>query len=175
MAEKPKPGKEKGGESASRQEEKVLIIPLRANARRSAKNKRMNRSVREIKAFLARHMRAELSDVQISQQLNESLWKKGMHNPPSRIKVKVSTDAEGKVLASLMDEKEKARKESKSRLGLRQRLARRREAAKEEPAEAKEKPSAAAEKKPEPPKEKPKKERPKEASEEIEQDILLEE
>jgi large subunit ribosomal protein L31e len=173
MAEKSKPGKEKGGSAAFKQgEEKVLIIPLRHESRKSAKNKRMNRSVREIKAFLARHMHTELSSIQISQQLNEFLWKGGLHNPPSRIKIKVSTDKEGKVLASLMEEKEKARKESKRRLGLRQRLARRREAAKEEKPEIKEKP--AAEKKPEPPKEKPKKQ-PAEAPEEIDQELMLQE
>src|SRR4030043_454838 len=147
MAKKPKSGKEKEGGTTGRKasgdafkrepalkqgEEKVLIIPLRHKARRSAKNKRMNRSVREIKLFLAKHMGTELSNVSISQQLNEFLWKGGFHNPPSKIRVKVSSDEEGNVLARLVDEKEKPRKEKKSKLGLRERLAKRREGAKEE-------------------------------------------
>jgi large subunit ribosomal protein L31e len=170
MAEKSKAEKEKGGGTKTGGEEKVMVIPLKNKARRSAKNMRMNRSVRTVREFLSRHMRTEPSNVRISQQLNESLWKGGLHNPPSRIKVKVSTDGEGNVFASLLDEKERTKKEKKSRFGLRERLrrkasetpsneesARRREGAKEEKtAETKEKPTA--EKKLEPPKEKPKKE-----------------
>ena len=41
MAEKPKPEKKKEGESASKQkEDKVVIIPLRHQSRKSAKNMR---------------------------------------------------------------------------------------------------------------------------------------
>jgi len=145
MAEKPKSEKEKQAPSA-KQEEKVLVIPLRREARRSAKNMRKNRSVRAIRAFLARHMRTDVSNVSISQQLNEALWKGGLHNNLASIKVKVKTE-DGNVLASMLDEKERGKKQ-KGKVGLRQRLARRKEAAKEEkPAEIKEKP--ASEKKPE--------------------------
>jgi len=121
MAEKPKTEKK---EHASKQEEKVMIIPLRHQSRKSAKNMRKNRSVREIRAFLARHMRTEPSNVSISQQLNESLWKGGLHNNQARIKIKVRTGEEGKVLASMLDEKERGKKQSKRKVGLRQRLRR---------------------------------------------------
>jgi outer membrane biosynthesis protein TonB len=122
--------------------------------------------VSEIKAFLSRHMKAEPSNVSISQQLNESLWKGGVHNAPAKIKVKVSSDEEEKVFARLMEEKEKPKVQKKSRLGIRERLARRREAAKEE--KEPEKPAAKKkeEKKPELKKETP--------PQEAEQDILLE-
>jgi large subunit ribosomal protein L31e len=145
MAEKPKTEKKQTG-----QDEKVLVIPLRREARRSAKNMRKNRSVRAIRAFLARHMRTDPSNVSISQQLNEHLWKGGLHNNLASIKVKVKTGEEGKVLVSMLDERERPKKE-KRRLGLRQRL-RRKEAAEPKPA----KPA------PEAPKEIPKKEKPKE-------------
>jgi large subunit ribosomal protein L31e len=128
MAEKPKAEKK---ERASKQEEKVLVIPLRHQSRKSAKNMRKNRSVREIRAFLARHMRTEPSKVSISQQLNESLWKGGLHNTPAKIKVKVSMDEEGKVLARMLDEREKPKSQKKGG-GLRERLTRKREGAKEE-------------------------------------------
>src|SRR4030042_1961077 len=168
MAKKPKSGKEKEGGTTGRKasgdafkrepalkqgDEKVLIIPLRHKARRSAKNKRMNRSVREIKLFLAKHMGTELSNVSISQQLNEFLWKGGFHNPPSKIRVKVSSDEEGNVLARLVD-----RKEKKSKLGLRERLAKRREGAKEEEKKSEDKKpeeKKPAEKRTEPAKERP--------------------
>ena len=153
MAEKPKSERKK---ETKQEEERVLTIPLRQKADRSAKNMRMNRSVREIKLFLAKHMKAGLSDVSISPQLNESLWKSGYHNPPASIKVKASKDGEGKVRAQLIGEKENPKKEKKSRLGLRERLARRREGEKSEKpeesstAKKEEKPAPNAEKKEEP-------------------------
>jgi len=172
MAEKSKTERKKeGGSAAFKQEEKVLVIPLRRKARKSPRNMRMNRSVKEIRVFLSRHMRTEPSNVHISQQLNEFFWKGGVHNPPSRIKIKVRTGEEGKVFASMLEEKERLKKESKKKLGLRERLARRKEGAGEEKTEEKpEKPAA-----PEPSKEKPKKERPKETPEETEQELMLEE
>lgn len=156
--------KKEGGSAAFKQgEEKILIIPLRKECRKSSRNMRKNRSVREIKAFLSRHMKTVPSKVSISQQLNESLWKGGLHNNQARIKVKVSSDEEGKVFARLMEEKEKPKKAKKSRLGIRERLARRREgAAEEKKADGK----AEARKEDKPAEKKPA---------EIEQDILLEE
>lgn len=141
MAEKPKAEKKAAPKPEPVQkEDKVLIIPLKHQSRKSAKNMRKNRAVREIKIFLARHMKAELSNVYISQQLNEYLWKGGLHNTPVKIKVRVSTDEDGKVTARLLDEKEMAKKERK-KPGLRERLARRRAGAKEEP-KKEEKPAA---------------------------------
>ena len=166
MAEKPKTGKEGGTKTGG--DEKVLVIPLRSKARKSPRNMKMNRSVKEIRAFLSRHMKTEPSNVRISQQLNEFLWKGGVHNTPSRIKIKVRTGEEGKVFASLLEEKEMLKKGSKKKIGLRERLTRRKEGASEEkPAEKKEE---------KPAKPKKEKEKPKEPSqEEIEQDIILEE
>ena len=171
MAEKPKSEKKAAPKAEHVQkEDKVLVIPLRHQSRKSAKNMRKNRAVREIRAFLSRHMKVEASNVSISQQLNESLWKGGLHNTPARIKVKVSTGEEGKVFARLMEEKEKP-KSQKKKLGIRERLSRRRTEGKSEPeskAEPKEKPAAPKpeEKKPEP------KELPKEAP--PEEEALLE-
>jgi large subunit ribosomal protein L31e len=134
MPEEKKAKKEK--ESSTQGEEKIIIIPFRHLQVKSPKNSRMKRSVKEIRAFLAKHMRSEPSNVFISQQLNESLWKGGFHNTPSKIKIKVSTDKEGRIMARLMDEKAIPKKERK-KPGLRERLSQRREGAKEaKPAEA---------------------------------------
>lgn len=163
MAEKPKTEKKKEGAKASpvKQEEKVLIIPLRHQSRKSAKNMRKNRAVREIRIFLARHMKTEASKVSISQQLNEFLWKGGLHNTPAKIKVRVSTDEEGKVSARLLDEKEKP-KLHKKKPGLMNRLARRKESPKEEKPAAKPAVPKPEENKPEPKKEVPKEAPPEE-------------
>lgn len=165
--------KREGGSAAFKQEEKVMVIPLAKESRKSSRNMRKNRSVREIKAFLSRHMRTVPSNVFISQQLNEFLWKGGIHNTPAKIKVRVSTGEDGKVFARLLDEKDRARKEIRKKQGLMNRLARRREGAapvektepkKDAPPQKPEEKPAPAEKKPEPMKETP--------QEEAKQDIL---
>ena len=154
MAEKPKPEKKAAPKNETVQkEDKVVIIPLRHQSRKSAKNMRKNRAIREIRAFLARHMRTEPSKVSISQQLNEFLWKGGLHNTPPKIKVRVSTDEEGKVSARLMDEKEKPKTQKKGG-GLRERLARHKTEGKPEPAKE-EKPAPKPEEKKTEPKEAP--------------------
>lgn len=188
MAEKPKSGKENAGAKTT---ERILIIPLRAKARRSAKNKRMNRSVKEIRAFVSKHMAADIPDVSISQQLNESIWRAGFHNPPASVKVRAAKDEEGKVRVSLLDEKPKPKKEKK-RSGIRERLrrkasetpssedsGRKEESQKEDKPKETKKADKPTEKKPEAkPEHKAgeKKEKPaeKEPAEEIEQDIRLE-
>jgi large subunit ribosomal protein L31e len=182
MAEKPKtekkaapkaePGlKKEGGSAAFRQvEDKVMVIPLRHQSRKSAKNMRKNRAIREIRAFLARHMRTEPSKVMISQQLNEYLWKAGLHNTPAKIKVRVSTDEEGKVTARLLEEKEKPGRHIRKKSGLMDRLSRRKTEGKSEPAKE-EKPAA----KPVPPKPEEKKPEPKPEEKPAPREGILEE
>jgi large subunit ribosomal protein L31e len=177
MAEKTKPAKK---EASIKQEEKVLVVPLRARTKKSPRGSRMKHSVSEIRSFLSRHMKADPSDISISQQLNESLMRKGFHRPPAKVKIKVSTDEEGRVFAKLLDEKEKSKIQKKK--GLRERLTGRRESSKEGKPE--EKREAKPDSKPEVSKAEAKKEekpeagnkqKPKEApAEELDQDILLE-
>ncbi len=176
MAEKTKPAKK---EASPKQEgEKIMVIPLRFRTKKSPRNSRMKHSVSEIRSFLSRHMRTEPLNVSVSQQLNESLTKGGFHHPPAKVKVKVSTDEEGRVFAKLLDEKENPKVQKKK--GLRARLASRRESAKtgkpEEKEEKKPEIKPAAEKKPEEkPKEPAKAETKEKPPEEIDQDIVLEE
>jgi ribosomal protein L31E len=167
MADKPKTEKKSPKEEPVQKEDKVVIIPLRHQSRKSAKNMRKNRAVREIRIFLARHMKAEPSKIMISQQLNEFLWKGGLNNTPAKIKVRVSTDEEGKVLVRLLDEKERV-KLHKKKPGLRDRLARRRAEGKAE----KSKEEKPAEKKPEAPAvPKPAEKKPEEQEEIFEEDL----
>lgn len=117
MAEKPK--KSRSEDSSLKEGEKIFTIPLRHKILKSPRNYRMNRSVREIRAFLSRHMKVSSSDITLSQRLNEFLWKGGMHNPPSKIRVKAGIDDEGRVLARLPEEVE-IKEERKA--GLRERF-----------------------------------------------------
>jgi len=127
--------------------ERVYTIPL-GKAYDYIRTKRARRAVKMVRAFLARHMKADESDVSISEGINSAIWKRGIQKPPRKLKVKVTKD-KGKVTAVLIGELEEKEK-------LRQEKLKREEKKKGKPAE----------KKPEEKKEGEKEKKPKEKKEE---------
>ena len=77
-------------------EERVYTIPLRHVHIVTPRIRRAPRSVRDVRAFVARHMRAE--EVSISNEVNELLWERSVNKPPRRIKVRAVKDKEGRVI-----------------------------------------------------------------------------
>ncbi len=79
-----------------KQKEKVVlereyIVPLRSEWLKVAKHKRATRAVKELKRFLARHMKIydrDLRKIKIENDLNNELRFRGMRKPPAKIKVK---------------------------------------------------------------------------------------
>jgi len=67
-------------------EERIYTIPLRREFRKAPIYRRTKRALKEVKEFLARHMKAE--EVKIGKYLNLELWKHGRKNPPAKIKIK---------------------------------------------------------------------------------------
>lgn len=63
---------------------KVIISP---------KIRRAKRAVNMIKEFAFRHMKAE--EVKIDEGLNREIWETSIRNPPRRIRVKMTKDADG--------------------------------------------------------------------------------
>ena len=98
--------------------ERTYIIPIRANVIRRAKYKRAKRAVNIVKEFLEKHMKS--SDVKLGQMINRELWKRGIKNPPGKIKVVAIKDDKGSVKAELFGhkylEKKKEVKVEKSKL-----------------------------------------------------------
>jgi large subunit ribosomal protein L31e len=135
--------------------EREYNVPLRKGWLKSPKYKRAKKAVRTLKEFLQRHMKSE--NVKIGKFANLEIWKKGIKNPPHHIKVKVTKDSEGKVMAEILGapvEKPKEEKKGKKKGA----KAEEKEAPKEEKKEGKEE-AKKEEKKPEPKEEK--KEEPK--------------
>ncbi len=97
-------------------DERIIIIPLRKEFLKSPRVKRANRAMRIIRAFLARHMKAEESNVRISQKIHEKIWERGAHKPPPKIKVKARKDSDGVVKAMLPEEIETPKEEKKSKI-----------------------------------------------------------
>ena len=65
--------------------ERKYIIPLRQGWLKVPIYKRTARAVREVKTFLAKHMKVE--DVRIGRNLNMALWTDGNKNPPHKVEV----------------------------------------------------------------------------------------
>lgn len=91
--------------------ERTYIIPLRREWLKSVKYKRAKKAVRAIKEFLQRHMKTDMANVKLGTHLNIELWKHGIKNPPSRIKVNVTKDDKGMVRAELFGVKPEPKKE----------------------------------------------------------------
>lgn len=94
--------------------ERTYTIPLRREWLKSVKYKRAKKAVRAIKEFLVRHMKTAKENVRLGTQLNIELWKHGIKNPPSRIKVNVTKDDKGMVRAELFGAKVKAPKKAET-------------------------------------------------------------
>src|SRR3989344_9249664 len=92
--------------------ERTYVIPLRRQWLKAPRYRRAKRAINAIKTFLIRHMKSE--DVRIGTSVNLEVWKHGMKNPPSRVKVNVTKDDKGVVIAELFGAKaEKERKEAR--------------------------------------------------------------
>ena len=76
--------------------EREYVIPLREKVRVVPRYKKTPKAVKTIKEFLARHMRVkdrDLKKIKIDKHLNELLWRRGIKNPPHKIKVRAIKDS----------------------------------------------------------------------------------
>ena len=76
-------------------EERIYTIPFR-KVWATPRGKRTPRASRTLRAFAMRHMKAE--NVEISNEVNEELWARGIRKPPREIKVRLVKDKEGRVI-----------------------------------------------------------------------------
>jgi large subunit ribosomal protein L31e len=76
-------------------EERTYTIPLR-KVWGPPRGKRTPRAARLLRAFVKRHMKAE--NVEISNEVNEELWARGIRKPPRKITVRLVKDKEGRVI-----------------------------------------------------------------------------
>ena len=83
------------GEEIEVVEERIYTIPLR-RVWGPPRGKRTPRAMRLLRAFVKRHMKAE--NVEISNEVNEELWARGIRKPPREIKVRLVKDKEGRVI-----------------------------------------------------------------------------
>lgn len=85
--------------------EREYVINVRRGIMRVPYYRKTKRAVKEIKMFLAKHMRVENRDirkVKLDKYINQEMWHDGIQNPPTKIKVKVKR-INGIVYAELSD------------------------------------------------------------------------
>lgn len=85
--------------------ERVYTVPLRDAYLKSPRTKRANRAVKEVKMYLARHLKAEEEKIWLDQPVNEAIWARGIQKPPRRIRVKAVKFEDGMVEVSLPETK----------------------------------------------------------------------
>jgi len=86
---------------AEKLQEHIYIIPLR-DSRRAPRWKRSNTAIKDIRKYLAKHMKSE--DVKIDKSINEKVWDRGSTKPPSKIRIRAMKMEDGQVQAELAEE-----------------------------------------------------------------------
>jgi len=93
------------------------IVPLKEVFVKCPRGQRAKKAIAFLKKFIRKHKRVPLESISISQELNESIWERGIHNIPRRLEVEL-LEEEGRIIAFLkggkeLKEWEKAKKERK--------------------------------------------------------------
>lgn len=81
--------------------EQIYIIPLR-EVKKAPRWKRSNRAIKDIRAFLAKHMKSD--DVKLDKTINEKVWSQGSQKPPRKIRIRAMKFEDGQVQAELAEE-----------------------------------------------------------------------
>ncbi len=81
--------------------EQIYVIPM-IQTKKVPRWIRASRAVKEIRQYLARHMKSQ--DIKIDASINEKIWSRGSENPPSRIRVRAMKFEDGQVQAELAEE-----------------------------------------------------------------------
>jgi len=81
----------------------TYTIPLR-QVKTVAYTHRTEKSIKVVREYVMRHMKAEESQVWIDTKVNEALWARSIQKPPTVIKVKAVRFEDGLVEVSLPDE-----------------------------------------------------------------------
>ena len=83
---------------------RIMIIPLRG-AKQAPRSRRTERAVKDVRAYVMRHMKVDAEHVWIDKSVNEKLGENGIRNPPSKITVQAVRFDDGLVEVSLVEAK----------------------------------------------------------------------
>ena len=93
--------------------ERTYTVPLRREFLKAVPKKRANRAVKAVRQFLEKHMKSD--KIKLDDSINLEIWKHGISNPPSKVKINATKDANAEVRATLFGvKKEEPKAEPKS-------------------------------------------------------------
>ena len=92
--------------------ERVYTINLRKGFLSAPRYKRAKKAMNYLKEFLGKHLKTE--KIKISGGVNEYIWKRGIKNPPPKIKV-IAVGDEKEIEVMTLEEKVEREKESKKK------------------------------------------------------------
>lgn len=82
--------------------ERIMVVPLR-KAKLAPRSRRANAAVKELRAFVMRHMKADEEHVWLDASVNEKIWSQGIRNPPNKVTVKAVKYDDGLVEVTLSE------------------------------------------------------------------------
>ncbi len=83
--------------------ERIYTIPL-GRAWIAPRYRRAEKAITVLRKFVQRHMKPD--EVIIDTSVNEEIWKRGIQNPPRKIRVKLSKDDTGLVTVTMAEAEE---------------------------------------------------------------------
>ncbi|HIJ00561.1 MAG: large subunit ribosomal protein L31e [Candidatus Methanomethylophilaceae archaeon] len=83
--------------------ERIMNIPLK-DTKAVPRSKRANRAIKEIREYVARHMKVDDDDVWIDTGVNELIWSRGIQKPPTKVTIRAVRFEDGLVEVSLAKE-----------------------------------------------------------------------
>ncbi len=86
--------------------EREYIINLRREISKAPRYRKAKKAISAIRKFLVRHMRVQDRDVKlvkIERWLNEEIWRRGIRNPPTKVKIKAMKYLDGNVRVELAE------------------------------------------------------------------------
>lgn len=81
--------------------ERIYTVPL-VRAWVVPKHRRSEKAITVLREFVQRHMKPE--SIIIDTKVNEAIWRRGIENPPRKVRVKLSKDDKGAVTVALAEE-----------------------------------------------------------------------
>lgn len=81
--------------------ERVYSIRLRQKMKKYPRWLRAKKSMKYVRKFLSKHMKADINDVKLDASINEKIWERGAQKPPARIRIRAVKFDDGSVEAEL--------------------------------------------------------------------------
>ena len=94
--------------------ERAYNIPMRKEFQKAPLYKRAKKAGTALKEFIAKHMKVDIKDINVSRYLNMKLWEKGIKSPPHHVKVNLKKFSDGRVEAELVGAPVDKKEEKKS-------------------------------------------------------------